>query len=72
MRAGKVPVGVCYARAQGVEMRRSAHTCSCLNPNECECAALVDDRPGFLIVWLVGALLVGLSLMALLVWLLFA
>lgn len=53
-------------------MRRSAHTCSCLNPNECECAALVDDRPGFLIVWLVGALLVGLSLMALLVWLLFA
>ena len=53
-------------------MRQSAHTCSCPNPNECECASLVDERPGFLIVWVVGALAVGVALMVFLAWLLLA
>jgi uncharacterized protein (DUF983 family) len=33
---------------------------------------LVDDRPSFLIVWIVGAVLVGMALMVLLAWLLIA
>lgn len=58
--------------ARGWVMRRSAYTCDCQDPDECECASLADDAPSFLIVWIVGAVLVGMALMVLLAWLLIA
>jgi uncharacterized protein (DUF983 family) len=33
---------------------------------------LADDAPSFLIVWIVGAVLLGMALMVLLAWLLIA
>lgn len=46
-------------------MRPSAQTCRCPDPGQCECGTFGEDRPGFLLVWVVGAFMVGVSLLVL-------